>query len=216
MTWYSTGPGIGVQLRGGLHDGRLILPGDHTFRDPAGTAGAGGFTWGAQVIISDDHGQSWHLGGVAQPDAVEPQVAETPGHPGRLLLNARSFAGDRHRRAQATSDDGGDTWSRPTVVDALIDPFCQGSLIRAREPGSGTSILLLANPASATRERLVVRRSQDGGRSWSQGLLVHRGPAAYSSMAQLAGGELAILFETGRREPYERIDLVRIGIDSIP
>jgi len=215
MTWYSTGPGIGIQLGSGPHAGRLLIPGDHTYPDPQGEWMGGHYSWGAQVIISDDHGRSWHLGGVSQPMVAEPQIAEVPGQPDRLIMNARSFAG-KHRRAQSFSEDGGDSWSRPTLVPELIDPFCQGSLIEASDPSSPTPFLLFANPASTRREDLVVRRSDDGGARWSRGLLVHRGPAAYSSIAELPAGRLAVLFETGARSAYERVAFLTVPIDSIP
>ncbi len=215
MTWYSTGPGVGIQLRSGPHAGRLLIPGDHTYPDSLGEWMGGHYSWGAQVIVSDDHGRSWHLGGVARPKVAEPQIAEVPGRPDHLVMNARSFAG-KHRRAESFSDDGGDTWSAPTLVPELIDPFCQGSLIEADDSSSSRVFLLFANPASTDREDLVVRRSDDGGASWSRGLLVHRGPAAYSSIALIPPGRLAVLFETGARSAYERIALLTVPIDSIP
>jgi len=215
MTWYSTGPGVGIQLRTGPHAGRLLIPGDHTYPDPQGEWDGGHYSWGAQVIVSDDHGRSWHIGGLAQPMVAEPQIAEVPGEPDHLVMNARSFAG-KHRRAQSWSDDGGDTWSLPTLAPELIDPFCQGSLIGATNPSSPTPFLLLVNPASTRREDLVVRRSDDGGATWSRGLLVHRGPAAYSGMAEIPPGRVAVVFETGQRTAYERIAFLTVPIDSIP
>lgn len=50
-----TGPGCGIQLRGGEHAGRLLFPIYHVtagFRDQS-----------CMVIYSDDHGETWHLGG---------------------------------------------------------------------------------------------------------------------------------------------------------
>jgi sialidase-1 len=40
--------------------------------------------------------------------------------------------------------------------------------------------------------------------------VVHQGPAAYSSLAALADGSIAVLFERGDRSPYERITLARL------
>jgi sialidase-1 len=215
MTWYSTGPGVGIQLHGGPHAGRLLIPGDHTYPDPHGDADSGPYTWGTQVIVSDDHGRSWHLGGLVRPRVAEPQIAEVPGHPGRVVMNA-SF--DQHPllRAQSYSDDGGDSWSPPVAVPELVNPNCESSLIEASEPSSPMPFLLFANPASTRRVNLVVRRSDDGGATWSRGLLVHRGPAAYSGMAEIPPGRIAVLFETGRRSAYERIAFLTVPIDSIP
>ncbi|MBT3601909.1 MAG: exo-alpha-sialidase, partial [Candidatus Latescibacteria bacterium] len=58
-TWYATGPGHGIQLQ----SGRLLIPCDHMIgvymdrkRDP----------YHSHVIYSDDHGQSWKMGGIVQ------------------------------------------------------------------------------------------------------------------------------------------------------
>ena len=68
-TWYATGPGIGIQLR----NGRLIIPCDH--------AEAAGRQWFSHVIYSDDHGASWHIGGVVGPNCNESQIVESSRAP---------------------------------------------------------------------------------------------------------------------------------------
>src|SRR5262249_7202217 len=55
--WYVVGPGHGIQLEHGAHAGRLIISAYHRL-----TVDNHGPSW-ANVIYSDDHGASWHLGG---------------------------------------------------------------------------------------------------------------------------------------------------------
>lgn len=194
-TWYATGPGVGIQLR----TGRLLVPCDH--------AVAGSQAMRSHVIYSDDHGATWHLGGVLGERTNECQAVELDD--GRVLLNMRSYHGE-HRRAIATSCDGGLTWSDVTLDPALVEPVCQASLVRCVREGS--SVVLFANPASTRRERLTVRASDDGGRTWPMARVLHAGPAAYSCLSVLADGSIGCLHERGERHPYEEIAFARFSL----
>src|SRR5687768_6498388 len=149
--WYATGPGCGIQLA----DGRLVIPCDHRV---AGAPDAKASH--SHVIYSDDHGKTWQIGGTVADDKTnECQVVELDD--GTLLLNMRSHHG-RNRRAVVTSRDRGETWSEATFDDALIEPTCQASMIRLADPNT----ILFANPASKKRDRMTVRLSRDGGKTW--------------------------------------------------
>ena len=77
--WYATGPGVAIQLRGGTHAGRLVVPANHTSeRD--------GFA--AHAILSDDGGESWTRSSVIAPACNESQVVELED--GRLMMSSRS------------------------------------------------------------------------------------------------------------------------------
>jgi sialidase-1 len=199
-TWYATGPGNGIQLR----TGRLVVPCDH---DVKGTKAMHSY-----VIYSDDRGATWKIGGIAGEKTNESAVAEL--RDGSLLLNMRSYHGT-NRRAIARSRDGSLTWQETTLDDALIDPVCQGSLVRAvpaaRKEGDGR--LLFSNAASAKRERMTVRLSRDDGRTWPVAKVIHEGPAAYSSLVVLPDRSVGLLYERGERRPYERITFAHFGLD---
>jgi sialidase-1 len=190
--WYATGPGNAIQLR----SGRMVVPCDH--RRFAGQARH------SHIIYSDDHGKSWKLGGSAQPDTNECAVVEL--NDGSLLLNMRSYHG-KNRRALARSTDGGLTWGAFQLDEALVEPVCQASFIR-----HSRSTLLFSNPASTKRERMTVRSSRDGGRTWSQGRVLHAGPAAYSSLAALRGGLVGCLYERGEKSSYDLITFARFPV----
>jgi sialidase-1 len=184
-TWYATGPGNGIQLR----SGRLVIACDHNLRENNERH--------SHVIYSDDRGETWKIGGIADDKTNESAVAELKD--GRVLLNMRSYHG-KHRRAVQTSSDGGLTWSPLQLDEALIEPVCQASLISA-----GKGRLLFANPAATTRTHLMVRLSQDDGATWSVSRLLYEGPSAYSSLAMLPDRTIGLLYERGEQKPYERI-----------
>jgi sialidase-1 len=154
----------------------------------------------SHVVYSDDGGATWRLGGSAGPGSNESTVAELAD--GSLVLNMRSYRG-RNRRTVARSRDGGVTWSEPEEDAALVEPVCQGSLLRFG------GLLLFANPASTKRENLTVRASRDGGRTWFGSAVIHAGPAAYSNLVALNRRTAGILYERGEASAYEHISFAR-------
>jgi sialidase-1 len=193
-TWYATGPGVGIQLK----SGRLLVPCDH--------AVAGTREKRSHVIYSDDRGATWRLGGSVGPDCDEAQAVDRAD--GTVLLNIRSYRGT-NRRLVAASKDGGLTWSPPAEDPALVEPVCQASVARCPGPKGG---LLFSNPASTRRERLTVRFSPDGGKTWPAGKVLHAGPAAYSCLAVLPDGSVGCLYEHGDRGPYETLTFARFPL----
>jgi sialidase-1 len=167
----------------------------------------------AHVIYSDDHGNTWQLGGSEDELTNESTVVERAD--GSLLQNMRSYH-EKNRRAVATSSDGGASWSRPKLDDALIEPVCQGSILRYSWPEhGGRSRILFSNPASTKRENLTIRVSCDEGATWAVSKVLHAGPSAYSCLAVLSDKSIACLFESGDKSPHERISFVRIRLDWI-
>lgn len=210
--WYATGPGVGIQIKHGPHKGRLVIPCDHSFDYPEGKRYGGGYEFRSHSIHSDDHGRTWELGGAVGPGTNECQVVEIAQGSGHLLMNMRSYF-DRKRRTHSISTDGGATWSVPQDVEQLIEPVCQGSIIRHRwkseeKPG----VLLFSNPASAKgRVKLTLRASFDDGRTWPVSHLLHAGPAAYSCLVSLPNNEIGCLYEAGEKHPYESIVFDRLS-----
>ena len=202
-TWYATGPGVGIQIKNGPHQGRLVIPCDHNYDDEAEKKPLSG----SHAIYSDDHGATWKLGGVIRPKVNECQVAELFDARGTLLMNMRSNHG-RNVRAHATSVDGGATWSPLVDAEPLIEPVCQASLIR-HEPGK---LLVFSNPAAKTRIRLTVRTSADDGKTWRDVAVLHPGPSAYSNLISLGEREIGCLYERGEKRAYELITFARVTL----
>lgn len=205
-TWYATGPGVGIQLRLGPHKGRLIIPCDHKRKEDK-TA------YHSHVIYSDDHGKTWRLGGVSANGANECQVVERKD--GSLLLNMRRARTLKAPyRLLAESCDGGMTWSNHFINQVLIDPRCQGSLIRKTPSDSREKpLLIFSNVGHKTsRMGLMVRISENDGLTWEKSRLLYPGPAAYSCLVSLQGTRAACLFEGGEKSPYGFIYFVRFEV----
>jgi sialidase-1 len=222
-TWYATGPGAGVQIQHGPKAGRLVIPCDHieAAQERAEASGAGRskaldtHDYGAHVIYSDDHGETWQLGGSTPNNQVnECEVVELES--GHLLLNMRNYDASKPTRQTALSADGGETWAGQTHAPELVDPVCQASIRRYAWPEAGRpGVILFANPASRQRERMTVRASFDDGRTWPAHRLIEPGPSAYSCLSVLPGGEVGLLYETGTKSPYEEIQLARFSMDWV-
>ncbi len=201
-TWYATGPGAGIQMQHGPHAGRLVIPCDHI---EALTK-----RYDSHVIYSDDHGQTWKLGGSApEPKVNECEVVELTG--GRLMLNMRNYDRSQRTRQVAVSADGGLTWADQHHVSALIEPICQASTRRYAWPTDGLkSVILFSNPASTTRrEKMTVRASFDEGQTWPVARQIYGGPSAYSCLVVLPDRTIGCLYERGIGNAYETITFAR-------
>ena len=190
--WYATGPGVSIHMR----TGRILVPCDHSRRSDG--------TDHSHVIYSDDQGRTWAIGGVADDHTNESQVVELSD--GTLLLNMRSYAG-RNRRALARSRDGGISWSKVALDEALIEPVCQASLLSYPK-----NLLLFSNPAATERIKMTVRLSEDEGRTWPVSRLLHGGPSAYSCLTVLRDRTIGCLYERGNTRPYEEIAFARFDL----
>ena len=196
-TWYATGPGVGIQLK----DGRLLVPCDNKFDGTKGRQ--------SHVIYSDDKGKTWKLGGVVGPNCNESQAVELSD--GSVMLNMRSYLAN-NRRLVAISKDRGATFSKPVEDEQLIEPVCQGSILR--DPGEKNRIVF-ANPASTKREKLTIRLSEDDAKTWPVSRVLHEGPAAYSCLTVLPDKTIGCLFECGGKNAYEQIGFARFGLQWI-
>jgi sialidase-1 len=183
----ATGPGHGIRLR----SGRLLVPVwlalRHEHRPSC-----------VSTIYSDDDGRTWHAGDiVVNTDKETPNPSETAAvelSDGRVMLNIRNES-PRHRRLVSISKDGIGGWSAPAFDDALFDPICMASLVRAGDR------LVFVNPAGdgkgKARTNLTLRTSADNGKSWSAPTLLETGIAAYSDLAVAPDGAIFCLYECG-------------------
>ncbi|MEV4411451.1 sialidase family protein [Catellatospora sp. NPDC049609] len=127
-----------------------------------------------------------------------PDVARLPG--GRLLAAYREGAGhvSHEGRIRTTaSDDGGRTWSTPVV--AVDGPYDDRDPKLAVLAGGAVLLSHFTLDWSSARDFTVrgvyVRRSDDGGHTWSAPAAVGtalRDPAAHGAVAELPGGDLLI------------------------
>lgn len=231
--WYATGPVHSIQLQHGPHRGRLVVPCDHRI----GKAGEDRGVNGAHAVISDDHGKTWSLAAIDDTyddglNANETAVVEL--NDGRLYFNTRDQHGKaRGSRGETYSSDGGTTFEQsgdavyrfftPTT-DVLDPPVVQSSLLRAASTVSddAADLILFAGPdengpSGKGRSDLRIRYSTDETKSWSDGPLLHEGPAAYSDMVRLQPGRMGVLFEAGDKpgKKYDRIVFVPLNLTDV-
>jgi sialidase-1 len=207
-TWYATGPGNGLQIEQGAHQGRLVIPCDHIEADSK--------HYYSHILYSDDHGKSWKLGGsTPQHQVNECEVVELAG--GRLMLNMRNYDSAKKCRQVAVSEDGGLSWKDQHLDETLIEPRCQAAIERYSWPGAKSrSVILFSNPASPSkRVSLTVRASFDEGQTWPVSRVLHTGPAAYSDLVALPNGLIACLYEAGLTNAYETIVFQSFALDSL-
>ena len=88
-------------------------------------------------------------------------------------------------------------------------------MINIRRP-FGNDLLAFSNRNSKTnRERMTIQLSFDKAKSWSNNILLHDGPSAYSNLVQLNSKEIGCLFEGGKKSAYEGIAFEKINIKDI-
>jgi len=183
-----------------LSDGTLVMPVQG--RDETGETFA-------TIMTSRDHGANWKVGNFAYMQGNECQAALLGDD--SIMLNIRN---DRERfRGVMVTRDLGETWQEhPTHRNTLIEPNCNGSLLRYDLPeGSDRRhVLLFANPHTQKgRTHHTLQVSFDDGLSWPQShhLLLDEGRGAgYPSMTQVDAEHVGIVYEGSRSHlVFERL-----------
>ena len=188
----ASGPGHGIQLA----NGRLIIPSDHHLYERS----RGYFS---MLVVSDDHGKTWEIGAVSDARLDECQVCELENE--EIYWNMRSYR-KKYCRVVAYSKNHGDDFEEFVDDLELIEPVCQASVLRYdyREYDN-QQIVLFSNPASKTRDHMTIKISYDGAKTWKRSILLYEGPSAYSDLTYNQKGEVCILYERGKTNPYESI-----------
>lgn len=195
--WYAVGTGHGIQLQNGPRAGRLLITADHRLSgDLSGTS------W-SHVIYSDDHGQTWHLGGgLDQTNPVNDYSNENTlaeGSDGSIYMSIR--INNRPVRGSSRSFDGGMTWSNMQEEASLITSPVHASLLRVNE----NTVLFSAPDATdaghlhdGTRQKMTIWVSHDNMATWVKGNSVFYGYASYSDMVLVSPDTVLLVFNGGR------------------
>ncbi|MFD8390245.1 exo-alpha-sialidase [Streptomyces sp. NPDC059680] len=209
--WYATTPGHALQLS----TGRILVPANHTL-PPNGTdtgTGAEPRYNSGHCLLSDDRGETWYLGYLAENtdeyiNVNETTAAELPD--GRVYFNTRTDSASPGNRADAHSADGGRTLVKPFRPQAgLSAPVCQASVLQLRD----LDLLLYSGPADpAFRALMTIRASTDGGTTWRTAYTVDGLPAAYSDLVRVDPDTVGLLYETGDFSAYETITFRRVPV----
>jgi sialidase-1 len=223
MQFIGTGPGRGIQLKNGVHNGRLVFPiyFSNQYRKMS-----------CAVIYSDDQGKTWKRGtspndgrifngkeisaetvSEENADLTESQVIELPN--GVLKYYIRNHSG-KQRTAVAESKDGGVSWGELSFDEKLVDPTCQSTIIKYPDLGDAKTRLLFANPADPhARKNGTVRLSEDGGITWPYAMQVEPGSFIYSCLTVLANGDIGILYETEAEEEDITIRFATFTLEAL-
>ena len=158
-------------------------------------------------IFSDDHGKSWQLGGVHENRTNESAVVELAD--GTVLQAMRSYHG-KNRRAMALSRDGGESWGKLYLDDALDTPVCQANILRYSWPADrNRSRVLFSSPMGKDRSQLHVWLSYDECKSWPIRKRTHSGGSAYSNLVALPNDHVGVLYE---KDGYKTISLATFSM----
>lgn len=198
---FAPAPQQGIQLA----DGTLVMPAQG--RDESGRPFA-------TIMTSRDHGASWTVGAPAYRGGNECQAAELGD--GAIMLNVRN--GAVHHRAVVTTRDLGRTWTpHPTHGNTLIEPGCNGSLIRVdyEEAGRRRHVLLFANPQNQkARTHHTLQVSFDDGLTWPAThrlLLDESRGAGYPSLTRIDDRHVGIVYEGSQSHlVFERFTLAEL------
>ena len=151
----------------------------------------------AQMVVSNDRGNSWHVrGGASVPEDVrsydEHMIVERKE--GSLWMLVRT----RYGIGQSISNDRGKTWS-PVTPSLIQHPTARFFIYRLN---SGNLLLVKHGPVDMRtgRSHLFAFISGDDGYSWSDGLLLDERPGvSYPDGQQTPDGTIYITYDFDRR-----------------
>ena len=144
---------------------------------------------GTHVFGSNDNGKTWFITEAPTLPGDESKIVEL--NDGSWMVNSRvNKLGYRYSHV---SNDDGKTWISKKE-ESIIDPGCNGSLIRYSH-GEKNLLLLTNINNKKERKEIVLRYSTDEGKSWSNPKIIYNGEAAYSSMTVMENGNLGLFFE---------------------
>jgi sialidase-1 len=191
---YFQGPGNGIAMQ----NATLVFPSQYW--DETKKPGVPH----SSIIYSIDRGLTWKSGIGAKSNTTESQVVETKA--GILMLNMRDNRGGF--RSVATTNNMGASWTEhSTSYNALRDPVCMGSIIKAKVNVKGIKrdILFFSNPNTTSgRYNITIKASLDLGQTWlpaNQLLIDERICYGYSSLTKIDDNTIGILYE-GTKDLY--------------
>ncbi|MFN3849343.1 MAG: exo-alpha-sialidase [Spirosomataceae bacterium] len=194
---YANTPGHALQIQKGKYRGRIFVAANHS----VGELKNDSKDYVAHGFYTDDHGKTWQLSpDVPYAGSNESIAIETAD--GGILMNSRNESRDAKFRIMSYSKDAGKTWSKTWVEQQLPDPICQASMI-VYQPKKGQQIILFSNPNSQSkREKLTIKISFDGAKTWSSGKEIYTNSSAYSDLVIQQNNEIGVLFE---KDNYSKI-----------
>lgn len=190
------GPGGAIQTR----KGRLLVP---MWKTP----------YAVFAIFSDDHGATWQRSQFV-PGKIggdETQLVELSD--GRILMDIRQNSGSHRWFAEST--DAGKTWAEARPGFAIAPVACAIERFAVVGAGNPVDRILWTGPTGPDRRRLVIRVSQDDGKTFPTERLISDDYAAYSDLAILKDQTVGVLWERGVARGYEFITFTRLNSEFL-
>lgn len=171
------GPGAGVMKEYEPHKGRLLFIGHY---------GA----YGKDIVwYSDDHGKTYKRAEYTFPQMDEAMLVELSN--GTMMANLRNNKKWGPYRAVSISEDGGETWTEVRPEKQLIDPVCQGSIIR-----NGKNLYFSNVKTESSRTNMTVSISKDDGETWRSYVQLTTDESAYSCLTRVGKQDhIGLLYE---------------------
>jgi len=158
---------------------------------------------GNALFGSSDHGRTWKAFGRPVKDGDECKVVELGD--GSWMINSRWRGGGR--QIHVTRDRGA-TWES-RYDKTLEDPQCNAQIMRYGK------LLLFSNCKSPTRRALLhLRASADDGRTWTGGICIEPGGAAYSDLCVLPDRDIGVVYEGAGYETINFTSVPRAEVAS--
>ena len=186
--WIGSGPPGAIQIPA---SGRLVIPAYHTTY--GGTNGL--LESHVHLCISDDHGETFTLGAVAEDDGFmdwsnECQAALVQSE---LVVHARGIGVDR---LILRSTDDGNHFHQTHPAGNLWEPSfgCEGSTIAINNTHLLYSGVFPDVEGSPYRNHMMLWVSSDIGVSWSPLALIDAGPVGYSSLQKVSPTSYTLLY----------------------
>ena len=208
MKFLGTGPGTGIVLHTGPHQGRILVP-VYTTNNVSHLGGS----QSSRLIYSDDHGKTWHAGEAPNDNrpvgnsvihsstmnnngAQNTEATVLQLNNGDVKLFMRGLTGELQ---VATSKDGGVTWEKTIKrYTEVKDAYVQMSAIHTMHDGK--EYILLSNAAGPGHERKdglihLARVESNGELIWFKHNMIQDGEFAYNSLQELGNGEYGLFYE---------------------
>jgi hypothetical protein len=152
------------------------------------------------ALYSDDNGKTWKVSpGRASTKGNEACLVELDN--GDILMSIRTFG----IRMFNISKDQGMNWDNPFAQPAIVEPSCNGAIMRYTSISGGfeKNRLLHSIPWATNRTNNSVLVSFDEGMTWPIRKTIYSGASAYSSLCVLNDGTIGMYYEVGEYETYQ-------------
>ena len=201
----------GIQLHAGPKNGRIVIPAFLYKADEAGQVP--GVRGG--LLYSDDHGETWTVGGVLPDGSDEVALIETPS--GEIYASYRRNTRKTAGRTWARSQDGGETFYEFGEHAELSGRAVHVGLAELTSTCQETEdLFLFSHPTGSGRvipggAKMTIYASYDHGRTWPTAKLLDPRPCRYSDLAVAHDGTVLCLYTVGETRDREKIIVGRFN-----